>query len=64
MDREVFLMLQKDTVSLLDLLTVLKKYYEEKSHQNAVNDIDRSIIAGNDSLLLIDKQLYEFPKAC
>jgi hypothetical protein len=63
MDREVFLMLQKDTVSLLDLLTVLKEYYEKKSHQEAVNDVDKSIIAGNDSLLLIYRQLYELPKA-
>ena len=59
MNSEVFLVLKRETVSLLVLLCKLKKYYIKHCYQNAINNINEAIIASNNSLILIDKQLNE-----
>ncbi len=64
MDRNVFLVLEKDTQSLLFLLTSLKQFYTEKSHYTALDYVNGSIIAGNNSLKIIDRQLTELKTAC
>jgi hypothetical protein len=57
MDDDIFLMLKKDTHKVLFLLFTLRQYYIKKCHQTQVNMVDKSIIKGNISLLLIDKEL-------
>lgn len=64
MDRNVFLILQKDTQSLLFLLSSLKQFYIKKRHQKALDNVNGSIIAGNNSLRIIDRELFELKTAC
>jgi hypothetical protein len=64
MDRDVFIVLKYDTQSLLFLLTSLKQFYTENSYHNEVDNINESIIAGNNSLKIIDRQLVELKAAC
>jgi hypothetical protein len=63
MDHTVFLVLEKDTQSLLFLLTSLKEFYAKKSYHSALDYVNGSIIASNNSLRIIDRQLFELKAA-
>ena len=57
MDRDVFLMLKRDTVDVLALLFSLKQFYIKNKHQVAVHTVNDSIIESNVSLMMIEKEL-------
>jgi hypothetical protein len=57
MNYDVFLMLKRDTQSLLFLLIALRQFYIKNYYQNALNKINESIITSNNSLMIIDRQL-------
>jgi hypothetical protein len=57
MDYDAFLMLKKDTQSLMHLLFTLRRYYSKHSHQKALKNIEDCIITSSNSLIMINIQL-------